>query len=735
MFRGWGKRSTARQSKPVRDIRARRQLLSRWVGVFCLGLLILVVSRTADHRFLMPGPISSVHSTVSTCSDCHSAAEAGPIGWIHAAFSSSTPRKEASACLICHDATPAAMDPHGIAVEKLKAYTRRLEQSGAVRETRLTASVRNALLPASRAFSEGVYCATCHQEHNSGDDLATIGNDQCHGCHAVQFDSFATNHPDFGNYPFERRTRINFDHGSHFGKHFPESLKKAALAKAVPKECASCHTAGTDRGRMDVKPFAQVCAACHLGQITGSDRATGPKGIALISLPGIDIETLTEKGAAIGKWPSDAEGDITPFMRLLIALDANGQKLLAETDELDMLDLTNANEAQIEAVERLAWEVKHLLHALTTAPLSAVLRRLGLDAEKDRTLIAALTASMPRDVLIGAQRDWMPGLQNEIDEDRFRIWMERTASRSARRPAAAVVKALLFAPLRTSHDGPAVSAEQKLAQAEIPIAPVPPGSWSIDPFGRLLKGGKPAEDEETEAEEPSTDAADSASPSPQDGAREAKADDSSPEGENAAAPQHDTPSPPLNLALDAESWAESGGWYRDGFAIYFRPTGHADPFFRAWLDFAADRHDLGETAAVFSHLTDKDAQGQCTKCHSVDASGTGERRLNWQPNARVDREAQFTHFDHRTHFSTAGKKGCLGCHELSGAQGYQDAFKGEDPSVFVSNFKAIRKETCASCHGGKSVREDCLLCHQYHAGGMSTPVIQTRIPANGQPQP
>jgi hypothetical protein len=65
---------------------------------------------------------------------------------------------------------------------------------------------------------------------------------------------------------------------------------------------------------------------------------------------------------------------------------------------------------------------------------------------------------------------------------------------------------------------------------------------------------------------------------------------------------------------------------------------------------------------------------------------------------------------------------------LSGAKGYQDTYKGYDPDKFVSNFTPVKKETCASCHGKRQVRRDCLLCHKYHVNGVATPIMQTKIP-------
>ena len=64
--------------------------------------------------------------------------------------------------------------------------------------------------------------------------------------------------------------------------------------------------------------------------------------------------------------------------------------------------------------------------------------------------------------------------------------------------------------------------------------------------------------------------------------------------------------------VDPESWAEYGGWYRQDYAIFYRPTGHKDKFIYSWLSLTgplAPKGDTSPAAAVFDFLTGKDAQG------------------------------------------------------------------------------------------------------------------------------
>ena len=152
---------------------------------------------------------------------------------------------------------------------------------------------------------------------------------------------------------------------------------------------------------------------------------------------------------------------------------------------------------------------------------------------------------------------------------------------------------------------------------------------------------------------------------------------------------------------------------------------------RAWLDFSADLFsevDGNLVASVFKEFTEKDAQGQCTKCHSVDATKDKKRIMNWMPASHTTKESLFTSFSHEPHLGLVKEKGCLTCHDMSGANGYQDTYKAYDPYRFVSNFKPVTKEMCSSCHGKKQARQDCTLCHKYHVNEITTPMPATKIP-------
>ena len=732
--------------------RSKRDIVSWWLAVFTAGVLMLAVGYAADTKLFMPGPLTSSHSTLEQCSDCHSNVSKGQFGWLHAVFATADPRKDSSSCLTCHKmGEDVAHNPHGLEMSKLDAYVREIKAQPDATTLPVKARVRKAVLPVDSTFQDGVFCATCHKEHQGGDvKLKDMADAQCHTCHQVQFESFNTDHPDFDKYPFRRRTRVNFDHSGHFKKHFPEWKAKKENAGTTPESCSGCHTVSAQEGHMNVKPFAESCAACHLGQIVGAERATGPKGVAMLMLPGVDVATFREKKIDIGKWPDESEAELSSLMKLLIGRTAKGRKILADTDELDLLDLTQATPEQITQVGNLVWEVKYLFHALTNSGTADILKQLDSDGQAplDQQLLTNLTASMPRDVLIGALRDWLPGLAEEItrrgDEKRADVPPATTTSDASDTVTVDGANADQ-AENATVDQTQGAAPETTQADRKKPAGPVllaqQTERWRVDPFGRLLKGNQPPEEDldDEAADEPDepedqasedADAVDDQDPvEPEESTADAEADT---EVDSDVEVSADNETEALELDTDAETWAQFGGWYRQDYSILYKPTGHADTFLKAWLDFSAIRFSKTEgnlAVPVFAELTGKDAQGQCSKCHSVDATKQQARVIKWTPSSTDTSESLFTSFSHEPHLGVvSAQKGCLTCHEMSSAKGYLDTYKANDPKKFVSNFAPVKKETCASCHGKKEVRQDCVLCHKYHVTDIFTPVMQTKIP-------
>jgi len=715
---------------PHLSMRAKRGAAAFWTGMVTIGCLILAIIYSADSSMLMPGPMSAAPSTFESCSTCHSNVTENRFSWLRASIAPAKPHTDSKACLTCHQVGSKPLNPHGLEVAALNERTFRLRELAAETPRPVSAHIRDAVLPVSRTFSEGVCCGTGHCGHRGEDgDLTSISDTRCQTCHTVQFEGFQKGHPEFSTYPFQRRTRIAFDHAKHFGDHFPKTRKENDPARVPPTACITCHVEGPEKRRMDFRTCDETCSACHLGQIVGDDRTTGHKGVSLLTLPGIDVATLAEKDIHIGEWPEESEAEVTPLMKLLIGRDDGRRQMLATVNELDLLDLTEASDEELQAVKELVWEIKELLYALATWKGSDALQRLSWATGEDIRveLLDALTASLPRDVLISAGRDWLPSLEADVARHRRgeKVSFEK-------------------APTATDEadQEPAEAADEEESEDEEGSEDILSEDESEDEGEEDEESAESAEDDDSESlseddEEISSDedtlslgASDEADADADSDEIEIgdDAEDESADEESEETASEETEANPLP---DAETWAEFGGWYRKDFAVLYKPKGHADPFMRAWLNFtggmfAKDQSKLA--APAFEALTSKDAQGKCSKCHSIDAQADGSRKINWGP-APTDRLSEhFTSFSHEPHFGLFGDDGCLTCHEINPKADSAKTYKGFDPKVFDSNFKPVVLKTCTQCHEKSVAGEDCQQCHVYHVDGVTSPLTTTKIP-------
>jgi hypothetical protein len=777
-------------------------------------------------QFLMPGPLAGAHGAIETCSACHTKSGNGKLSWLQGLVAGD-PLAHSKACLTCHKMPDTALKAHSAPADVLKQSNARLMKIAAEPQRQSERSQSFSFPPQDMAARD-INCATCHQEHQGANfGLTKITNEQCQSCHVLKLDSFDGNHPNFESYPFTRRTRIVYDHESHFGKHFPDVAKKSP-AKRIPATCSDCHDSRDGNRSMAVLPFEQTCSACHLDQITGKERVSGPKGIAFLALPGLDLQTLKRKNAQIGEWPDASDAVLSPFMKVLISRNERGRALIKTVDSLDLQDLGNASDGQIAAVTSLVWEIKALFQAFIAgkAPDALGDLALGNGAELSAREVADLTASLPRDVITAAQQQWLPNLPKEMGvahqahssalvtgrmsegaglertEAESRLQGAGTGSPQAKPEVASpgaphgggetpgagkdnvavsrdrrdskpclirmLGQCLMFneeeanagdaarnrKAVEPKHDsGKAASTASKrpsamraglrdIAQAaqsgketaRTDAAAAQPGGIQV-PLDAGQPRGKaagqtddllfPTEEELRELKAHTKSEGTSAPAGGADGKTQ------TPNEGPGATSQADGVTGPAG-AVDAESWAEHGGWYRQDYAIFYRPTGHKDAFLTAWLSLTgplAARHDNSTAAALFDNLTGKDAQGACTKCHSVDDIPGKGRSVNFSHSRLQEKQGRFTTFSHEPHFGINDNRGCLTCHKLEKDRAYLKSYEQSNPQIFASNFGAMQKDLCQTCHTSRKASQDCMLCHKYHTSGVSTPTMTTKVPA------
>jgi Doubled CXXCH motif (Paired_CXXCH_1) len=746
---GSARRTKAERQAAPGSRRDRLAVLLAFVTVVGLGLAFVLSKST---QFLMPGPLASGHAAIENCSACHTKSGTGKLSWIHGLVAGDR-LADSKSCLTCHKMPDTAFNAHGTSTEVLKESTKRLTKVAAETPAPQSARAQSIAFPADDVLARGLSCATCHQEHQGANfKLNKITNEQCQSCHAVKFDSFDGYHPKFENYPFEQRTRIIYDHAGHFGKHYPEVAKKDP-AKPIPATCSSCHNSSKDKRVMTVAPFEQTCTACHLDQIIGKERVSGPKGIAFLALPGLDLQTLKKKKASIGEWPDASEAGLTPFMKVMINRNERGRALLKTVESLNLQDLGGAGDDQIKAVTNLVWEIKGLFYALIKGKASDVLAELdiGGNGKLSATLISDLIASIPRDVVISAHQQWLPNLGREManrpatsDQERSG-WITTTtksnlafgneAASDAKRDPPAQANQQTESTLGSVAAKPEGAARKSNPGNEAPSTGEQPRTKAADQTDDLLF---PTEDElraikrgvkevkkaaQPERAAGKTDAADPKHDSAAFAVAASKTDANAFEPQTRAAVVSS-----IQSDVDPESWAAYGGWYRQDYAIFYRPVGHKDKFIYSWLVLTgpqAPKGDASPAAAVFNFLTSKDAQGSCTKCHSVDESQGKGRVVNFSPPSVESKQGRFTNFIHEPHFGMLKNRGCLTCHDLEKGAAYLKSYEQGNPQSFVSNFGAVKKDLCQTCHSRNKARQDCLLCHKYHVNGVNAPIINT----------
>jgi hypothetical protein len=696
-----------------------------------VGLLALVLAGPYAARLISPGQVALHHGEIGACGTCHEDFDAGPVAWFHAAFASRDPLADSESCLACHELGDDAFLTHGLSAVRLSEVTREIVARGPAPPSPLGLRASRALFgpPArtARATAAEMGCANCHEEHRGWRFDQTVMDDgRCQSCHSVQFDSFSNGHPGFGSYPFSRRTRIKFDHSSHFSRHFEKAGREI-----VHQTCTDCHTPAYDGRQMLADSFADTCAACHLGEIEGVDRL-GPTGIPVLAVPGLDLVELRDRGAAIGEWPEWSEESLTPFMRLLLAGDATLRADMERLQSLDLLDLTGSRDEDIKAIERMVWGIKELIYRLTVS--GVIEMEVPLSEDLGQTLghvaLGRLFGVIPEDVVRATQADWFPNLADELARTSRgeRVLIPGSEDVEARETADEDATQLPAPP-----DG-----DDTLSQDESHILSGDEDDILSDDEGDILSGYEDDILSDDEGDILSGDEDDILSDdegdilSDDEGDILSDGDDLSDEGGLAAtATVEATEMNKVTMPeTDAEQWALLGGWYGLDYVLYYKPLGHADRFVRAWLDFSG--RTFGTThqlfgAAPFIALADEGSPGRCTKCHSIDREADGAMNVKWKPRRPVSGLKTFTFFSHASHFSLLGEEGCLTCHALDPAARFAEGYNDRDPFTFSSNFKPVNAATCATCHVEARAGESCLLCHEYHIGPVETRAVHTRM--------
>lgn len=404
--------------RPVRSVMARRRMVTLLATAVVLGGVFLLLGLPGRTAFVSSGRLSSKHSGIEQkCAACHPGGEGDLADWIHVGLAS-TPTQQDALCLACHDELgDDARYPHSFDPDALAKLTSDNDAKPAIHGGGLLLSASRKLLAGPVSHDERLACADCHHEHHGQDfDLKRLSDAQCQVCHAGTFKSFTAGHPPFADYPYVRRTRIYFDHETHYGRHFHEIKRRRLSADAgrfnavSSQTCKECHAVDSAGKLMTVQGFETTCASCHADQII--DHST--PGLAFFAVPRFRIGG---DEAGLGPWNEvswrnlAAGGDVPPLMRLLLSSDedfAAASRKLADTDlmsgrELDPTE-SAALQSYVAAIERLFSEIDAPGESSVRRRLEDALSRYASKAEIDE-----FVRHLPVEKITAAKRQWLAG--------------------------------------------------------------------------------------------------------------------------------------------------------------------------------------------------------------------------------------------------------------------------------------------------------------------------------------
>ena len=747
--------------QPIRSVRSRR---SRFVWVAAAGVLaltMLIASLDTWQAPLNPGKLSKHHASfgATDCVACHAAAELPRGTWWQNIFSGEpavhTGLNDDQRCVSCHSLGADSLAVHSLPAEQRQQLTNVLSNA----ESGVTSSSLSLLtLTAKRLNSAGEApaCTACHQEHKGSEaHISMVSDQQCSVCHTNAFDDFSA-HAEFSNYPADRRTRIIFSHNSHLNKHFSE----AEFSELAPAQCLDCHLPDPVGRKMEVKGFDETCSACHIDQVTGESRA-GDKGFAMLTIPGLDVDTLQERGVGIGAWPEFSDAELTPLTLMFIA--AVNPKVATQFDTLsglDLFDLSSASDAELELVYEVSWGLKQAFFELSRGGVRALKGRLNSVLNVKDSPQSEIFGRLSPAVIDQAVADAFPNLEAEMQ-----AWLQSGTPKFS------------LSPIDNSVDNPAPLAADAPASVESDSADDDWLSSALDDTDEesdddWLSGALDDDDsssEESDDEDWLNAASDVDESDGEDWLNEVSSDDSTDEDDwlsgaldedssddddwlndvaddDATALDDDADVQVMDAddqsvvalkvmpeQLSLEDRAAAGGWYYESYTLRYRPAGHADSFITAWIEqLAAAQSSDGAAASIAKSmqrsLLGDSTPGNCLKCHSVDQQSDqlATMVVNWHGAKTAPSNHDFNAFSHQSHFAvvdgasndfaTDEANGCRSCHLVDSESDSSASYKANDPHVFASDFHNLQKDQCATCHEAEPALAQCTQCHNYHIG-------------------
>ncbi len=721
-----------------------RRLRGQCVLLACLAtlgfLLCLFSSESANNDgpplALDAGPLSFSHAFLEKdCKSCHSAPELAPArlaGFNPHGFDQRA-MSDGRLCMKCHteigeNRGEFAFHPHTASPATLpKPSSLLIQRNPSLR-------LVGAAAIATGLDGDHISCTTCHVEHRGEMfDIKALSNEQCQICHQSRFGNFEKGHPEFDrmNYPHNRRTRIFFDHYSHYEKHFPEKQKTEpdavpigfdeARSHAESQSCTTCHSPSTDSGQMKVNAFEESCAKCHTKNVFSSE------AFPVIAIPRVDIDAINafveflgtkekrEEEQDAGAWFVDYQiQDGFPWPMLLFLDKETREKWdLLLKEGVDISDLSSASQDQLQTATDVVFGFKQLFVDVSegsaegkrgSAELARRLEANGYPAP------AAMLNGFPQDAFLRFREKISPSktafLANSASEGKLSLLEEKL--KAITDASDDEVKRQLARDLAVPYAWRELVREMKdyTEKKTYPIKKKPERAPRAKPPEN--PAGSTAPGEESFGEESFGDPAPATEESfgdPAPAGEESFGDDAGEESfgggvdDDALAFGSGTDAPaeveePVDLQdPNATAWSENiGGWSEDQFMISYKSTGHSDPLMKAWIEALLGRIDDDAALSAlreslrFSQGVESRAAGNCLMCHSIDEKRDSTGKLtgavvNWHSQATTPfkmPERALTHFNHSAHLLLAD---CRQCHVTETDENGRDRYKESFPST------------------------------------------------------
>ncbi|MGI9437210.1 MAG: hypothetical protein ACR2Q4_20650, partial [Geminicoccaceae bacterium] len=154
--------------------------MTTWATFVSFGLILFLFGSRMHADLIDPGQVYTGHAEIESCADCHVSFEAGPAGWLKAAFAPANPIADSDKCLACHKWGDASLNAHNLPRPELVELTAKFQEAD-LSFTPWTVEVSRAVFPLPQETHNGTLaCGACHKEHEGEDsNLVEVANARC----------------------------------------------------------------------------------------------------------------------------------------------------------------------------------------------------------------------------------------------------------------------------------------------------------------------------------------------------------------------------------------------------------------------------------------------------------------------------------------------------------------------------------------------------------------------------